>query len=546
MANINATTPKGQDVDPQTSTVLNYALPAFTDGMISDGTVGYTVVSPKSLSYLENVHNDVNGVLRTRTELQDFNAQGLPSYPSSMVFDDASTPTGASLTYAQRLLLQIGTNMYSLNPYTNTTPSLAYSGIATLGYRLRYDKYQGRIVYASLAQPLGYIYSPTSSQGTIAGLTGLPNNDLISIGFYGMVWSANTQDNTCTLYNSDPIITTVEAATYSTSSTLGASATKINVNNGDHITAFAKTQNALFVFTNSEIRRVFAPGNYDLTPVIRMGTPTQECVVSSRVGYFFYNVNGIFQLTPSSQYSTPEAVEVSYPIRDFIRKNVTSDTEVRSWADQDNVYFSLGEKIDKNGKRTTIVVKYNFVLKTWSTYKFQNKSFQSVVTQFSQENASSTTSQYNPVTYIGGFDNTSTPFVSRYQNIMYATQDTDAKVDGALISDPVVVRGTSIYYDIQTHWLEFDIPQALKRITGFYATHDGGEGAGLYVKYDDDDNEWQLVGMLDENIVTTFRQVQTDVFYRCKIRIAGNGRGVVKNFYNLGLFIVDYQGYNEA
>lgn len=557
--NTNSLQNEQQTVEPQNSSIINYPIELVTDGMISDNTVSYSKAPKTSMSYIENMHNDVTGELRTRSEILDFPVS-LPSSPSSVIFDDGGNTPGAgiSITRTRRLLVQCGADIVTFDPYsTSPTAVTTYTGISTGGYRLRYDKYQGRIIYASLNQSLGYIYSPASAWGTITGLTGIATKtDLVSVGFYGMVWAASSQDNTCTLYNSDPITTNLESATYSTSSTLGAAATKINFSNGDTITAFAKTQNSLFLFSQNEIRRVFAPGQYDTTAVIQMGTPSQEAVVKTRIGYFFYNSNGVFFLNPSSDYSMPTADEVSFPIRDYIRRNVSSYSDVIGWSDQDCVYYQLTTKIENNQIRT-IVVRYNFVLKKWSVYTYMDKRFASSYSQLTAEDITTSGSQMNPITYLVGAKGVGSQYFVSVMNDnliekgttptgWYNLQNVDSKPDNTYINDQTAIRGTGIFFDAQTQWLDFDMPHVYKRITGFYTSHLLGSGAVMYIKYDNDENPWVEVMNLDDKFVTTSRQTQTELFYRCKIRIAGNGRGTIKQLFNMGFFLVDFQGYDEA
>lgn len=516
-----------QQIQPDTKKTGNYFdinLTPTTGGVILDEAAAYNVAPPNSLSYAENLNNDILGYMTSRTPLVDFPDSytngGVPN--SVTVFE----PSGGGDSY---LFWQEGSDKVTRTKALVGGVLATQTGVVS-GSKARFEAYRDKLFVVSTGGGVRSADSATLNFTAVAGVGGIPNPspNLLSLGFYGMGWFANNTDTTCQLYNTDPIPSDPALMTWSSTSVNGAGSVMLPANNNQTITALVPTQQALYVFFQNQILRVFSPNNVDTTPIAYIGTPSQESVVRGKDGFYFYHATGIYKLEQSTSNGIAQPVDISAPIRPILRRiSSISRTAVTSWADDDNVYFNIGrvkylnETLDK-----TYILRYTISTKLWTLYTTLNRS---ITCSTSHNFKEATSGTFSPIAFLGGQDTgtSSGNFMSQFNNVDFSTINSTADDGMTLIGS--TTRKEPILVDYITHWQDFGMLNYIKGAAGVSVYSENGVGLTLMCQVDKDGqktSEWRTIGTLTENFVSMFSQFQEQEFNRIRFRVTGNGKGV--------------------
>jgi len=500
---------------------MDVALDPPVNGVVMPEIMAYNVVSPKTVAYAENMNNDTMGYMTTRLPLVDFdyNASN-PISPTGQLINAIKVFEGES---SSSVYWQEGTDIVrsNVNGIGRNVQTNISAGVA------RFDVFRNKIFLASSGSAVR-VSDGSSSFANVSGLTGIsPNPNLISLGFNGMGWFANSTDKTCTLFNTDPIPTDPASMTYSAPSQNGAGFIQLPSSNNQTITALIPTQQALYVFFQNQIIRVFSTSNVDTTPIAYIGTPRQEAITRAKDGYYFFHKTGIYRLNQSTSNGIAQPEEISAPIRTLIRR--ADNTGVVSWSDDDNVYFNLGrlQYVDKSLDRS-YVVRYTISTKSWTIYSFKDRTILAATTHYF---TGSTSGKTAPVSYIAGYVNQPSGlhnFVSEYNNINYETIDSVAQGDGTPIGSTVSSGLKPIPVEYVTHWQDFGMPLRVKTIGGVSIYHENASGLTLQCQTDnekDKNQDWITIGSLSDKFVTNFSQFNKKEFYRIRFRVVGFTKG---------------------
>jgi len=508
--------------------VQDITLDPVTEGMIASGVLSHYVSPKGAVSYSENLHNDTLGILTSRRPLVSRHTPAA-SVLSCVLYQNPSS--------SQVIVWQEGTTIKWANITSGSITTHAASSSAN---RNRYDIIQGKVIMTNdtIGQPK--LFDTTGAPTAIAG-TGFPGAggtmDLISAGFSGRIWGAASNDSTCKVYYSDVIPVGGVAST-----TGGGSYLTINANNGDRITGFARTQNVLYVFTHNGIFRVYNTQSQDNTPIANVGAFQQEGIVRAKNGFYFYHPSGVYFIGSNG---FPQ--EISVKIRDIIQKVPSIyQTNVFGWADDDHVFFCLGNKLSGCQADKTYYIRYTISTQVWtimSTLQFlptcaDGAFFASGVgmtediypTNYLIGSGTDTTGTANS-TYYGGTLNVFTP----------STENSAVTPDWGTIPTHI---------DMQTNWWTGDIEHHIKRINGIAFPSENG--AGLKVAYQidkDPPNDWRELtpgaSSLSSNYITLFRPFQSEKFNRIKFRVFGDTKGVTVKLAMPTFLQVDDLGFEE-
>lgn len=507
-------------------TTKDVLLDPITEGMISEGVLSHYVSPSGAMSYLENFHNDTLGVLTSRPPLKpsSYNPAALPG--SACLY--ALSTTTAYIVWTEGTTLKYATsdNTGSVNNYTSAASGSTPS---------RFDTILGKLIITqgSTAQPK----FTDLSGAPVSLITSFPatnSMDIISAGFIGRIWGAESISADARVYYSDVIPTGGLGSV-----TGGASYLTINANNGDKVTALIRTQQCLFVFTNNGIFRIFNTQSQDNTPIVNVGTPRQESVVQTKDGYYFFHATGIYKLGIDGSVQ-----EISTKIRPILaRISPFAVNDVIGWADKDHVYFSLGKDVgnlDPDGKKSW-TVRYTISTQVWTLYSFYDFLPSCVASSVLPDYVSTAQISPFPTTWVFGslISNASSYSANTFDSPAYTTGSQEIGVNGDL--------GTyKIYCKAITNWKTFGKEPHYKRVNGFTQAHENASGFVVdYVKDKDNPSVWQNVGNLDQDQVKLFRDFQSDEFNKIKFRVQGETLGSIVTIGQMGMVGLDDLGYKN-
>lgn len=201
--------------------------------------------------------------------------------------------------------------------------------------------------------------------------SGAPTGKFIET-FVGRVWIAGNPSYPDNLYWSTvPTIATTQQVSWSTDPNTGTQFAPISPNDGESITALKKYRNALLVFKQNRIYRVFNIATSDSDPYYAVGTYSQESVVETKAGLFFHHSSGFYQ------YNVYGIVQqISIPINDIVFGIPASAyASVAGWIDPDgdHVNWSVGTVTYGGLIYQNLVVRYRISTQVWThrTYPTQ-------------------------------------------------------------------------------------------------------------------------------------------------------------------------------
>lgn len=483
-----------------------------TEGVIMEGVLSHYVSPKTAISYAENMHNDTLGVMTTRGPfvsritpagavlscVQYPSTSGVPyvGYQVGAVFYIAASPGGAAVTTSGSIL--------------DTT------------YATRYDIYGNALILTPPSTGGQPLYTTGSGAPTALTTSFTTRKDLISAGFDQRIWMADTLDNVCRLYYTDPIA----LASGVNSATGGTGYIVIPAENGDMLTGLIKTQRCLYVFTHNAIFQVFNTAYLDNAPVAYVGAYSQEGIVRAKNGFYFYHPTGVFFLQPGGQ---PQ--EISVKVRDIIKKvNTQYQSKVFGWSDEDHVYFCLGNKLQGYQADKTYYIRYTISTQVWTIFSslgfLPTCADSQMFPQINTGNDYQGTETIFPTVFMFGqaTDSTGAPSGTLYGGTFNvyepATENSVLSSDWGSIPIPV---------EFQTNWINFDIEEHAKRANGLFVPSQNAAGFKIAYQTDQDKpNVWREIGEITGEFVTSFNSWQSISFHRIKFRVYGqtNGRKV--------------------
>lgn len=512
-----------QPTAPKGGNYKDIPLSPTTEGVILDTTLAHYVAPEGSVSWAENLHNDTLGVMTARYPLGTAQTTGnAVNLPASYIFQAwsgqlssytiAVNEAGTVKTTTDFLSTAITTVAGTANSYTN------------------FDYIQGYLGYLTNTGQLA-LYQSGGAVAATKNLSFATGCNILSMGFAGRVWATTYGDTTTRVYYSDVIPSTGITNVTGTGQFLS-----LNVNESDTPTGLWRSQNCLFVFTQSSIFRIYSTQSVDNSPCANVGAISQKAITNGKDGVYFASQNGIFRLSQDG-----DAVDVSQRIRSVLQniypENVTATQNTRAsvnaWSDADSVYFSYGynsgitpkmpvtagEDLDKS-----YILKYHVPTQNWSVYSVAG----AIVVAAAQGNLVSTGAaplgsyerQFPTVPLIIADAALNKYYISKYNN--YSLLNT-----ASITNYNDFNRATSpMYVKYVTNWQTFGSEAHFKRITGLSiaSANAGGLKFG-YIVDGDDLTKVRPIGTVGGEYVTLFRDFQTTAFNRIKFVVTGTAQG---------------------
>lgn len=493
-----------------------------SEGVITDGVLSHYVSPKTAISYAENMHNDTVGMMTTRR-----NFASTPTSPAARAKNCVIyTYTSGGSSGTTSIVWQEGTT-FKTQDILGTGSVTSHTSRFGSG-KAHFDTTQGYLLMVSgeAAQPR-YFSDVATAPATLG--TSFPNGmDLICSGYIGRIWCADS-----TAYNNRIYYSDVINATF-TSTTGGASYITINAGSGDKITGLIRTQGVMYVFTHNSIFRVKNIQSQDYAPMATVGAFSQDAIVKTKAGFFFYHPSGVYLLTGDAQ---PK--EISVKVRDIIQRIPNANqSNVFGWSDDDHVYFSIGN-LPSLSTTNQYILRYTISTQIWTVYAISSPSASLTPTCAASLNpavTSITSDDIYPSSFLFADDT-----VNFYKGTfgVYLPSTMNQTVDNDFSSFP-------IYVEYQTNWLTFDIESHTKRASGLFVP--SVNGAGLKVAYQVDNDlpdVWREVGVLTDDYITAFNSWQSVKFNRIKFRVYGVTNGVTKQVGVPRIRILDDLGYEQ-
>jgi hypothetical protein len=451
-------------------------IPQFKEAIIRSDRLNDFLSVESSVEMALNMNFDTLGAPQIR--------QGLSYYST-----DTNSSNCISLgTFSKnassdrKLLMQIGTlgtvtKIYYINPTTPNTAVLSRTLSASGGK-------------ARFAQLLDYTYMVNGAlgdavqtfNGTTWGTTNvdvLPKGDFIAT-FSALIWIANASTDKIYYTNTPTIAGLVTGG----SSFLF----KLSPADGEKITALKTSPNALLVFKENHIFRVYSESSADPYPAYFVGTYSQESIVEYFDAIYFHHSSGFYKFNYDAQ-PTP----ISERIQDFVRAIPRSAYgDIIGWRDDDAVYWSIGDVTVDSVLYSSCVLRYTPTKELWTVYSYTGTTIKSAIT----------------------FDTGTTVFT------LLGSSNLKLQYMSSVYAD----RTDGISYDLITRWTNItQYMSTLKAITHVSVSHEQLAGANVQIQFDNDKvNQWITIGSLTDSFVTTFNIPETPTFNRVRFRISGN------------------------
>jgi hypothetical protein len=495
-----------------------------TEGVIMEGVLSHYVSPKTAISYAENMHNDSVGMMTSRRPLVS-RVTPVTEPKSCTLFQNQSA--------SDLIVWQDNTTMKYNSVFGGSNVDITTVNVSVT-QKVRYETVLGYLCYTTGTGQPAYWDGATVAAARFG--TTLPTSIFDLISFYGgYLWFADDTAINNRLYYTDPL-----PSTFPTGVTGAGAAQYLTVNapNGDRITGFASTQNLLYVFCHNSIFRVSSPTSIDNSPIAQVGVFTQEAIVRTKTGFFFFHPSGVFQLTEGG---TPK--EVSIKIRDIIQSiPVANQADVFGWSDEDHIYFSIGKGLNGYQVDKSYIIRYTISTQVWTIYS--TLGFISTCASdrlFSSTVASS--EDYFPTNFIFGTTlttagaKTSTFLGGTFNVFTQSTENSGVTSDWGSI--PISV-------EFQSNWLNFGIEEHAKRANGLFIPSENGTGLKVAYKIDSDlPNVWREIGTIGGEYVTSFNSWQSDNFHRIKFRVYGQTNGRTVKVGNPKIRVLDDLGYDS-
>jgi hypothetical protein len=467
-------------------------IPNITEGIIRSAAITDVSSELSSVQEAVNVHYDRIGSTTVRNGLTAYSAVLSGSPISLGVWNNNTT---------QKLLAQVGNTVYAYSGGVWTSLGTNTTGGSA---KVRYAQFID-YTYMVNGRTNDAVKSYDGSTYGTANTASLQKGDYISAGFDSRVWIGSAPENK--VYYSDQIPVGSAMAG-------GTEFIYFSPGQGEFITGLYTYKKALLVFMQNSIFRIYGPDVSDPYPAYFVGTYSQESIVRAKDSLYFHHSTGFYRYSPNG-----EPQELSKRIKDIVEAIPRANyDDVFGWADDDNVYWHVGNVTIGSRTFRNLVVRYTLSSNNWTWYEYFNKQ-------------GSTRVLTSAVTYDDGVTLNRLVGVSDGNVANINTGNTDL--------------GDTIFYDEIGRWYTIgELQSDLMEIKSMAGVGYGASGATLEAQIDqDDENTWRTVGTYSSDYVTMFNSiVDLPPFNRVRFRKRGVSFGTPPIFDAIEIQNVDKKG----
>lgn len=426
----------------------------FSTGVICDGAISESKRPVTSVVQAMNMHFDKIGCARTRLGTTLLGAQISDNNAIKGLYEFRDSGSG---TNNRLVAVCNGTLSYlSSGTWTSKRTSL------TAASKARFTTFLDFLwmVNGTEATAIWDGASGTSFL-TSGNAASAPTGKYIE-NFKGRVWiSGNSSYPDRLYYSSLPSEEATPVVTWDTDVSTG-DWIDINPSDGENVTGFARDKNALLVFKNNHLYRVYSISDTETDAKINIGTYSQESIITAKNGIYFHHPSGIYR------YVNGNVQEISKPVSDYIDAIPSSYfDDVAGWSDSDHLYWCIGNVTVDGVAYTNVVLRFTISSETWTIYSYPN-SFM-----------------------VGSpYDDGSTLFT--------VVGDEDGNV--LKLNVGTTDNGSTIFYYLKTRPYTFDgLFSTRKSISSLSVIHKNGLAASLMYKVDDEyETSWHnAVGVVE-------------------------------------------------
>ena len=440
------------------------ALPFYTEGIIRPAAIDELSALPSSLSLAVNVNFDRIGAIQTRAGSTIIGSEIVASTPILGLHNHINN---ANTVY--RLLAKVGTAVYD---YDGAIWTVRRTGL-TASSKARFTSLVDYTFMVNGNSNQACASYAGGSFGSV-NVASLPAGDCIE-NFRSRIWIADS--STDKVYYSD-VVTTDNTITG------GTSFIQISPQDGDKITGLKRSSNALLVFKQHHIYRVYSINSVDPDPYINVGTYSQESIIECQSGIFFHSPEAFYQYA-----STP--VDISKKIIDVVQAIPRINYEnICSWEDGNHLYWSIGDITLSGISLSNIVCRYTLSKQIWALYSYP----------YGIRSVAKYDDGTTIINALGGDNGKAYSFNTG--------NDDD---------------GSPIFYDVETQWYYISNLKAdIKKIQDISALFENAQGAKISYMIDTDNpNDWKPIGEITEELSQVF-SLNSESFIRIKFRLDGN------------------------
>jgi len=140
----------------------------------------------------------------------------------------------------------------------------------------------------------------------------------------------------------------------------------ISPSDGENMTALHRTRDALLVFKENHIYRVYSKLQTDPDPQFNVGTYSKDSIVETKNGVYFHHSTGFYRYDGGVS-------EISRPVIDIVN-NITlaNFSKVSGYleTDGDHICWSVGDVSYGGVDYTNLVVRYTISTQVWTHYSY--------------------------------------------------------------------------------------------------------------------------------------------------------------------------------
>jgi len=425
----------------------------FSSGVICDGVISESKRPLTSVVEAVNMHFDKIGAAKTRLGTTLLGAQITDNTSVKGLYEFRDSGSGTN----NRIVAVCGTVLYYLSSGTWTSKRTSLTA-----NKARFTTF------------LDFLWMVNGAEAT-AIWDGAAGNSFLTTGnaasapvgkyienFKGRVWiSGNSTYPDRLYYTSLPSEESTPVVTWDTDVATG-DWIDMNPSDGENVTGFAKDKNALLVFKNNHIYRVYSISDTETDAKINVGTYSQESIVQAKNGIYFHHPSGIYR------YVDGNVQEISKPVSDFLDAIPTSYyDDVAGYKDFDHIYWSIGDVTVNGVAYANIVLRYTISSEVWTIYSYPT--------------AHLIGSPYNDGT-----------------TLFTLVGDEDGNV--LKLNTGLTDNISAIFYYLKTRPYTFDgIFSSRKNISSLSVVHKNGLSASLMYKVDDEyETSWHnVIGIIE-------------------------------------------------
>jgi hypothetical protein len=465
-------------------------LPQYQNGMVRPAAVDETIAPKDSVAFSMNLNFDRIGAVQRRPGTTLLGAQITDNTPiTGMGF----FRNNAGSIFA--VLAKVGATVYAYtgSSWASVRTSLTASGKA---------RFTNLVDYVFMVNGRGNEVCstwPGSSSFGSTNVASLPKGDFIE-NYRSRIWIADSL--TDKVYYSD-VVTTSQTITG------GTSYIQISPADGERIRGLKRHPRALLVFKENHIYRIFSTNSTDPDPSIFRGTYSQESIIEAKDGIYYHHPTGFYKFVFDG-----EQEEISRPILDIVNAIPRSSySEIAGWADDDHIYWSIGDIVLDGTTLTNIVVRRTISTQVWTVYSYPTQIVASTL-----------------------YDDGST-------GVIPLVGDDDGNV--LKTNTGLTDNGSPVFYDLTTHWLYLSESKGLKKsLSQILTVHENAQGCQIQYQLDSDNqkntaNAWKSMGQISKDLVD-IHSCNAVNFTRIRFRLTGSSSGtpfIFRGFELLDLII---------